>query len=303
MLAEVLDALSRPQKELPCKYLYDEAGSRLYDQICELAEYYPARTEMEIMRQNVGDIANMLGPKCLLIEYGSGSSEKTRILLSNLEDMAGYVPIDISKEHLLRASQSVRDRYPNLEVMPVCADYTNHIRLPIPARTVSRHVVYFPGSTIGNFEPDEAVEFLKRVTEMCGPGDGLLIGVDLQKDPRILAAAYDDRDGVTARFNLNLLSHVNSALDADFDLTKFRHRAVYHDAIGRVEMHLVSECEQVVHVGEVEFDFGKGETIWTESSYKYTIDGFADLAKRANFEVHKVWTDAAKLFSVQYLCR
>jgi dimethylhistidine N-methyltransferase len=303
LIEDVLEGLSRSPKELPCKLLYDERGSELYNQICELPEYYPARTETRITLDNVQEIAELIGPRCLLIEYGSGSSDKTRVLLETLREPAAYVPIDISKEHLLTAAKDINRDYPDLEVLPVCADYTNHIDLPTPSKSVERRVVYFPGSTIGNFNPEDACEFLKRLSELCGPGDGLLIGVDLRKDPATLELAYDDPTGVTAEFNLNILRHINNEIGSDFDTGEFHHKAVYNKHAGRVEMHLVSESDQTVRVNGSIVSLKQGENIWTESSYKYSLKGFAELAARADFSVEHVWTDDQDLFSVQYLTR
>jgi dimethylhistidine N-methyltransferase len=303
LVGEVLEGLRRSPKELPCKLLYDERGSSLYNQICELPEYYPARTETRITLDNIKEIAELIGPRCLLIEYGSGSSDKTRVLLETLSDPAAYVPIDISKEHLLNAARDIHRDYPELEVLPVCADYTNHIDLPTPTKPVERRVVYFPGSTIGNFDPEDAIEFLARLSELCGPGDGLLIGVDLRKDPEILELAYDDPAGVTAKFNLNILRHINNEIGSDFDTSEFRHRAVYNMQAARVEMHLVSESDQKVRINGSVISLQQGEKVWTESSYKYSLESFAELASKAGFSVEHVWTDNEDLFSVQYLTR
>ncbi len=300
---EVLEGLRQPIKRLPYKLFYDERGSRLYEKITGLDEYYPTRTEIGIMRANIAEMVALIGPGCLLIEYGSGSSEKTRILLDNLEDMAGYVPVDISRNHLLQAAGDLAVEYPELEIRPVYADYTVHLDLPSVAKPVERRVVYFPGSTIGNFDHDEAVAFLQRIAENGEPGDGLLLGADLKKDPAIIEAAYNDAAGVTAEFNLNMLRHLNRKLGTDFDLEGFEHEAVYNKDEGRIEMHLVSLADQRVRVNGEIIPFAEGETIWTESSYKYSREQIADLASRAGFEVEKIWTDAEGLFSVQYLSR
>ncbi len=298
---EVLDGLRAPVKQLPCKLFYDERGSALYEEITRLEEYYLTRTEIGIMRANIDEMASLIGPRCLLIEYGSGSSEKTRVLLDRLGDMAGYVPVDISRNHLLRAAEELAADYPDLEIRPVCADYTVHIDLPSVSRPVARQVVYFPGSTIGNFEPEEGVEFLRRIAGYCEPGDGLLLGADLRNDPRILEAAYNDAAGVTAEFNLNILRHVNAKLCADFALDRFGHRALYNEEEGRIEMHLVSLAEQEVNVAGVSIPFSAGETIWTESSYKFTPEQLASLAEEAGFTVERIWTDREELFAVQYM--
>lgn len=298
---EVLQGLSRSQKMLPCKYFYDERGSQLFERICDLEEYYPTRTELAIMRRDAADMAELIGPGCLLIEYGSGSSLKTRLLLDHLENPAGYVPIDISREHLLRAAHELALAYPHVPVHPVCADYTGDYELPQLPQRERRRVVYFPGSTIGNFTPAQAVDFLHHVAEVCGPGGGLLIGVDLRKDAEVLERAYNDAEGVTAAFNLNLLARVNRELGADFDLRQFRHEAVFNPDESRIEMHLVSESEQTVRIGDEDVEFESGERIHTENSYKYAPESFAELAQRAGLARERLWTDLDRLFSVQYL--
>ena len=306
LLADVVTGLSRPRKELPCKLLYDERGSALFDAICDLREYYPTRTELSILRRHGGEMAQTLGGDCLLVEYGSGSGIKTRILLDRLAGRdpapAGYVPIDISRAHLLRSARALAVAYPGLEVLPVCADYTAaDLSLPVAAKTPARTVVFFPGSTIGNFHPPTARQFLRGLRRSFGAGTGLLIGVDLKKDPAVLHAAYNDADGVTAAFNLNVLARINRELAADFDLSRFAHYAFYNVRLGRVEMHLVSLAPQAAHVGGHAFRFEAGESIFTESSYKYTPDEFARLAADAGFRLEHVWTDERRLFSVQYL--
>ena len=242
-----------------------------------------------------------IGPHSMIIEYGAGSSEKSKILLDNLQEPAAYVPIDISKEHLIRSAARITERYPDLEILPVYADYNDDFEIPSSSRPVSRRVVYFPGSTIGNFHHDEAADFLRRIAKIDGFGGGLLIGVDLQKDPGILHAAYNDSKGITAAFNLNLLERLNRELGADFRLDRFRHRAIYNQELGRIEMHLVSMENQTVRIGGVAIAFEKRETIWTESSYKYTVESFAAIAEQGGFEVEKIWMDDERLFSVQYL--
>jgi dimethylhistidine N-methyltransferase len=300
---EALDGLRDTPKHLPSKLFYDERGSRLFDAICELEEYYPTRTEQAIMEAHVAEMVDAIGPKALLVEYGSGSSVKTRILLDHLMDPAGYVPIDISRDHLLQAAEQIAQRYPDLPVLPVCADYTADYRLPDPDTPVARTVVYYPGSTIGNFTPDTARDFLEHVGEHVEANGGLLIGVDLQKNETILHAAYNDAEGVTAAFNKNLLRRLNRELDATFDLTQFRHEAIYNQEEGRIEMHLISESNQRVQVAGVSIDFAAGERITTEYSYKYTLEGFAALAADAGWSVEHVWTDVEQLFSVQYAIR
>lgn len=298
--ADVLDGLHRPAKTLPCKYFYDARGSRLFDDICELPEYYPTRTELGIMRDSVIDISRKIGPGCRLVEYGSGSSTKTHILLDNLADLASYVPVDISRSHLMQSARRLSWDYPRITILPVCADYTRQFELP-PTISNERTIVYFPGSTIGNFHPEEALAFLCTIAEQCGAGGGLLIGVDLKKNVERLHAAYNDARGVTAAFNLNLLARINSELAADFVLEDFGHSAFYNAARGRIEMHLVSKVRQSVHIGGEVVRFAEGETIHTECSYKYSIAEFADLAATAGFAPGNVWTDPDKLFSVHYL--
>lgn len=300
-LNHVIEGLTDMPKQLSSMYLYDERGSKLFDAICELDEYYPTRTEIGIMRRHLGQMAAWIGPACLLIEYGSGSSLKTRLLLEHLPRPAGYVPIDISREHLVRAANALDETFPQLEVLPVCADFNQPFDLPEPRRKVSHNVIYFPGSTIGNLTPVDAENFLSRMAVVAGRSGGLLIGVDLKKDLGILLPAYDDRRGVTAEFNLNLLRRINRELDADFDLEHFRHEARYNEQEGRIEMHLESRREQVVTIGGTQIEFALGETIHTENSYKYTLDEFEELSANSGWTVKQVWTDPKQLFSVQYL--
>lgn len=297
---EVLQGLHQERKTLPCKFFYDQRGSQLFDQICDLPEYYPTRTEMAIMRQYGAEMAHALGPNCLLVEYGSGSSAKVGILLDHLADPAGYVPVDISREHLLEAAARIADAYPQIPVRPVSADYTRPFSLPVSEHKSARPVIYFPGSTIGNFDRPAARDFLESMADVCGSGGGLLIGVDLKKAPQLLEPAYNDRQGVTAAFNLNLLARINTELDGTFNLDAFEHYALYNESLGRIEMHLVSLADQQVHIGEEPICFDLDETIHTECSYKYTVDEFAAVAKSAGWNQQKVWTDAAGLFSVQY---
>jgi dimethylhistidine N-methyltransferase len=298
----VLKGLAKPQKEIPCKFFYDERGSRLFEEICRLEEYYLTRTEIGILEANRDEIAELMGPGAELIEFGSGSVQKARIVLDAMEAPAAYVPIDISKAHLLRAAEELARDYPDLKVTAVCADYTQRFSLPEAVSGVNgRKVGFFPGSTIGNFSPTRASAFLEGVAGLLGPSGELLIGVDLKKDREILHAAYNDRRGVTAAFNLNLLRRVNRELEGDFDLAAFRHRAEYNEEHGRVEMHLVSRKAQTVHVARQPLRFGAGETIHTENSYKYEIEEFLGLAEDAGFEQLRTFTDGADLFSVHYL--
>lgn len=299
-LDEVMQGLLQPRKELPSKFFYDEVGSQLFEQICDLDEYYPTRVELGIMQAQAQEMAELFGPNCLLIEYGSGSSTKTRTLLDTLQTPAGYVPIDISKEQLIQSVAALAASYPDLNVLPVCADYTSAFELPTPKCPVSRRIAYYPGSTIGNFDSEPARAFLKQIAKTC-QGGGLLIGVDLKKDFNILHRAYNDQQGLTAQFNKHLLFRINQELGANFLIQQFGHYAFYNPGEGRVEMHLVSLKNQTVRLGEVEINFKLGESIWTESSYKYTREEFAQLAQSAGFTVERVWTDPREFFSVQYL--
>jgi len=298
---EVWAGLSHPQKTLPCKYFYDERGSALFESICELPEYYPTRTELSIMETHAPAMAALLGARCLLVEYGSGSSRKTRLLLDRLQDAAGYVPIDISREALTESASALAANYPAIEVLPVCADYTEPFELPRSRLAPARRGVYFPGSTIGNFTPPQAQRFLARMARVAGPFGAVLIGVDLKKERATLERAYDDAAGVTAAFNQNLLVRINRELGGDFDLARFRHHARYDENAGRVEMHLVSSVAQTVRVAGRPFWLAAGETIHTENSYKYDLANFAALAVGAGLAVREVWTDERRRFSVQYL--
>ncbi|MFO7654408.1 MAG: L-histidine N(alpha)-methyltransferase [Candidatus Krumholzibacteriia bacterium] len=301
MRREIVAGLAQPQKTVACKYLYDERGSHLFERICDLPEYYPTRTEIAILRRHGDEMAAELGPGCLVLEYGSGSAVKTELLLSRLATPVAYVPIEISEDALLASLRRLRGRFPRLEVLPVCADYTEPLDLPHPRLEPRRRAAFFPGSTIGNFAPGAAQRFLRRIRRTVGRDGALLIGVDLRKDPAVLEAAYDDAAGVTAAFDLNLLRRLNRDLGADFVLDRFRHRAVWNDEHGRVEMHLESLVPQSVRVNGTRVEFRAGETIHTENSYKYTLEEFSALAAGCGWQVRSVWTDDARLFSVQYL--
>ena len=302
-VGEVLRGLRSPQKELPCKLFYDHVGSELFEQITTLDEYYPTRAELRILRESAGDIAARLGPRCLLVEYGSGSSTKVRLLLDRLEQLAAYVPIDISRDLLEESAADLARTYRGLPVVPVCADYTAHVELPPDLPPHARRIAYYPGSTIGNFVPEDARRFMARMADVCGPDGGLLIGVDLKKDPLMLHRAYNDALGVTAAFNTNILVRLNRELGANFVPERFRHYAFYNPVFARVEMHLVSLDEQTVRVANVDIRFERGESIWTEASYKYAPHEFATLAAGAGWQVDTFWTDDRGLFSVQYLTR
>lgn len=302
-LAEIIAGLRLPEKTISPKYFYDERGSQLFDAITRLPEYYPTKTELGIMRDNIVEIAALLGEQASLIEFGSGSSRKTRTLLQNLDQQAVYVPVDISESHLLESARDIRAEFPNLEVLPVVADFTRSFALPSPSIMPLRNIIYFPGSTIGNFTHDAAHDLLKVMHQEAGEDGALLIGIDLQKDPAIIERAYNDSAGITAEFNVNILRHLNREFGFDFDLNTFTHDARYNDSEGRVEIRLISSSDQSVRIGDDEFAIEKGEGILTEYSHKYTLDGFAAMAARAGFTVEKVWMDAERLFSVQYCVR
>ena len=295
---DVLAGLALPQKAIPPKYFYDERGSKLFEAICELPEYYPTRTEMAIMQRCIGEVVRLLGPDTQLVEFGSGAGVKTRLLIEHLEPSL-YVPVEIAESALREACTDLARRFPWLNINAVVADFARPLKLPeFMGVPIKRKVVYFPGSTIGNFTPEEASRFLVNVRETVGSGGILLIGVDLKKDKPTLDAAYDDAQGVTAQFNLNLLARINRELGGDFQLPRFRHKAFYDEGRGRIEMHLESLYQQFVHVAGQRFDFRPGETIHTEISCKYTIDEFRRLAAGARFHAEAVWTDPANLFAV-----
>ena len=300
-LAEVLIGLYKPQKELPSKYFYDARGSQLFERICELKEYYITRIEASIMQAHIREMVELIGPQVLVIEHGCGNCEKVRFLIDHLHDPAAFIPIDISQKQLLNVSKELASIYPRLQVLPVCADYTNSFALPIPKQSSKRTVVYFPGSTISNFDPIPAKHFLEHVANLCRPDGALLIGVDLKKDPAVLHGAYNDSAGITAAFNLNLLERINRELYSDFQLDGFQHYAFYNPRESRVEMHLISQRDQVVHINRQTISFARGESIWTESSYKYNLDEFEQMAAAAGFRVERVWVDERQWFSVQYL--
>jgi dimethylhistidine N-methyltransferase len=300
--ADVLRGLRLAEKELPCKYFYDAAGSQLFEQICELDEYYLTRTELAIMQRHAREMADAVGRNCLLIEYGSGSSIKTRLLLDHLRDPAGYVPIDISCEHLEETALELGRQYPCLTIMPLCADFATLSKFPANGKA-ARKVVYFPGSTIGNFTPSEAIRLLRQTAQLCEPGGGVLLGADLRKDPRVLHAAYNDSKGVTAAFNLNLLARINRELGADFQLDQFWHHAPYNPRDGRIEMYLISRRTQRVRIAGEDVALREGEAIRTELSYKYTMSGLAEIATAAGFEVKQNWNDENDHFTVRYLAR
>lgn len=300
-LGDVLAGLALPQKALPPKYFYDARGSELFEAICELPEYYPTRTELAMMQADVAAMAQALGPDCLLIEYGAGSGRKTRVLIEALAPKA-YVAIDISREQLRSSVAALARLFPAVRIIGVYADYSRPLLIPeIDGFGVRRRAIYFPGSTIGNFTPQEALAFLVNARGLAGPGGAMLIGVDLKKDHARLQAAYNDAQGVTAAFNLNVLRRINNELGGNFDLAAFRHHAFYDPVQCRIEMHLESTREQSVALAGREFHFRSGETIHTENSCKYSVDEFQSLATQAGFRAERCWTDPQQLFSIHYL--
>jgi dimethylhistidine N-methyltransferase len=298
----VIDGLSTSPKTLPCRYFYDARGSELFEAITDLPEYYPTRSETAILAAHAADIAERVPDGAILVEFGSGSSRKTELLLSEMLDLAAYVPIDVSDSALAGAKDRLEARFPALHVHPILGNFNDEVAYPFDLSSRQK-VGFFPGSTIGNLTPADARELLAAMGRTLGPDGRLIIGVDLKKDAHTLLAAYNDAAGVTAAFNLNLLTRINRELRATFDLTQFRHEALYNPREGRIEMHLVSaRAQQVVILGRT-FAFAKGERIHTENSYKYTVDEFQTLAREAGWRPEEVWTDKPALFSVHELVR
>lgn len=301
-LEEVWLGLSTRPKSIAPKFFYDAAGSALFDRICELPEYYLTRVETDILKTHASDIAGLSGEDCLLVEFGSGSSAKVRLLLEALQPTA-YLPIDISRDYLRETAHALAADYPWLTVHATCADYSHGLTLPFSPQG-ARKVGFFPGSSIGNFDPSDALAFLKSAATMLGDNGAMIVGVDLKKDPQVLHAAYNDAAGVTREFNLNLLRRINRELDGDFQLADFHHYAFYHPQQSRIEMHLVSTRRQTVRIGGRSFDFAAGESLHTENSYKYSLDEFRQLATAAGFVCRHRWTDAQERFAVVFLeCR
>lgn len=296
---DLVRALATRPRSISPKYFYDVRGSALFDRICELPEYYPTRTELAILGGNAREIAAHMGPRAEIVEFGAGSLRKVRLLLDAMEQPAGYLPIDISGEHMARSAAALQQDYPGLRVQPVVADYTRDLQLALPAGA-GRRVGFFPGSTIGNFTPPQALHFLQGAARLLR-GGALLLGADLIKDPAVLHAAYNDAQGVTAAFNLNLLARANRELGTRFVLEQFAHSAFYNAPLQRIEMHLVSRCRQAIALDGASYEFEEGETLHTENSYKYTADGLHALAARAGFRPGPVWTDPERLFSVHWL--
>lgn len=300
-LSEVIEGLGETQKRLPSKYFYDEAGLALFKAITETPEYYLTRSEMAIMEANAAEMASLAGPGCLLIEYGSGAADKAALLLEHLERPAAYISIDISKEHLEAAVESLAHDFPHIEILGLEVDFTGDFELPTVERKVEKRVVYFAGSTIGNFELDQAGDLLRRMADHLHSGDGLLLGIDLKKDLGVLHRAYNDEKRLTAAFNLNILEHINRELGADFDVSAFAHRATWNPRYDRIEMHLVSDRPQTVCVEGQTFELDRDETIHTESSHKYDPGEFAAWAAGLGFHRERFWTDGDRNFGVLYL--
>jgi dimethylhistidine N-methyltransferase len=292
--------LRREPRQVAPKFFYDQQGSALFDRICELPEYYPTRTEFEILREHAGEMADCVGARADLIEFGAGSLQKIRLLLGALQQPARFVPVDISAEHLHAEARRLAAEYPGLSVLPLAGDFSADLALPPLLAGSARRVGFFPGSSIGNFTPSEALQFLRRCAVWLA-GGGLLVGVDLVKAPILLQAAYNDSQGVTAAFNLNLLARANRELGANFDLAGFHHHAFYEPRLQRIEMHLLSARDQSVQIGDASFDFAEGQTLHTENSCKYTVAGFQALARAAGLQPQAVWTDEQRLFSVHWL--
>lgn len=298
---DVLHGLTRANKTLPCKYLYDRRGSELFDAITQADDYYPTQAELEIFDRYMPEIANRIGPDCVVVEYGSGSGNKTTALLDHLPNPAAYVPVEISASHLEASAERLRARYPGLKVAPICGDFHDDLRLPDATRAGHRVLVFFPGSTLGNFSRRQAQAFLRRNARLCGPGGEMLIGVDLMKDVDVLRRAYDDSDGVTRDFNRNLLERINRELGANFDVDAFEHEAVVNEEIQRVEMHLVSTRDQAVELDGRTIKFSKGESIVTEHSNKHTVETFAELVESSLWRIDETWTDRRGYFSEHLL--
>jgi dimethylhistidine N-methyltransferase len=297
----VLGGLAATPKRLPSRFIYDERGSHLFEAILEVPEYYIPRVEFALLRAHGADFAALAGPRAYVVDYGSGSGRKARLLLDALEDPAVYAPIDISREHLLGAADGLAADYPTLDVHAICADFLRPFTLPAPrAAAVGRRLGFFPGATIGNMTPDQRAHFLATARAMLA-GGGFIVGIDLKKDPVVLRAAYNDAKGASAAFNTNILVRANGELGADFDLRAFRHRAEYDAGQGRMEIGIESLRPQTVHIGDAALKFGAGEVIITQYAYKFTVDEFEAAAKGAGFLPREVWTDADRMFSIHFL--
>lgn len=298
---DVFRGLSASRKTLEPKYFYDDLGANLFEQICEMPEYYPTRTEKCILEENAEAIAASIGDNVAIVEYGSGALDKVRIILDRLVDPIGLIPVDISSTQLMRASKQLSDTFPEIEVLPCVGDFTQFLDLPIFSKSVKKYLVFFPGSTIGNFEPNAAADFFKTLHKTLGNGGLLLIGIDLQKDIEMMVSAYDDQNKITASFNKNILTRINREIGGNFDLTMFEHSVRYDLDLNRIEMHLRSLADQEVVIGNRQFKFTTGETIHTENSYKFLVEEFKTLAKKWNFSELQTWVDDDRYFAVMLL--
>jgi dimethylhistidine N-methyltransferase len=297
--AEIIAGLKSHPKQLSPKFFYDERGSRLFEKICELEEYYPTRTELKILSESVAEIAEALGAHCALFEFGSGSSTKTKILLNHLEKLSAYLPIDISRDFLHQTAKKLSEHYPTLPIIPICADFTQEITLKkISLPPHLKKVAYLSGSTLGNFLPNDAQELLRSIARLIGSGGQLLLGMDLVKDTRVLERAYNDDQGVTAEFNLNILHRIKNLFAPELEPNFFEHRAFYNSAKNRIEMHLVCRQETSITIDGQAIHFVQDETIHTENSYKYTLQSLEQLASKAGFEMLRMWTDQRAYFGV-----
>ncbi len=301
--ADVLHGLAQTPKRIPSKYFYDARGSQLFEEICAQPEYYLTRTELAILEEHAPAIAKAIGPRALLVEYGSGAGIKTRLLLDALEQPVGYVPVEISRSALDASVENLSEEFPEVDMLPVSADFTQPVDLPAPDQAARRTVVFFPGSTLGNFEQREAIALLRTMAIEMGRQGAALVGIDLKKDAAILEAAYNDAAGVTREFTLNLLTRINRELQADFNLDEFDHRARYNAQAGRIETHVVSRIDQVVAIGTHRFAFAAGEAMLVEYSCKYAVEEFAAMAAKAGLRVVRSWSDSRQWFAMQMLER
>lgn len=299
-LNEVIQGLSNAQKTLPCKYFYDEVGSNLFEDICELDEYYITRTELALINSIKYELAEMIGEEAVIIEPGAGAGIKIQTLLSALKKPALYVPVDISKDFLFYSAKKIQQRFSEIEVMPVQGDFTQPMGLNGKSDLTNR-IIFFPGSTIGNFVPEQAKAFLANQAKLVGSEGGVIVGFDLVKSAEKLEAAYNDKQGITAEFNKNLLHRINNELGADFNLNQFKHKAIFNSQESRIEMHLKSQTDQSVSINQQQFSFSKDESIHTENSYKYSLEMFQQLVKRANLTIKKHWTDEENMIAICYL--
>jgi len=298
--AEIIAGLKHTPKRIQSKFFYDERGSRLFEEITLLEEYYLTRVEIEILQKYLSEMAALIGPKAVVIEFGTGAGVKTRMLIEALDKPKSFIPIDISREQLNEASRELAARFPSLDIRPVCADYTSTIAIPLDSETAGKKIVFFPGSTIGNFTPEEAVGFLRQVAKLAGPDGALLIGFDRNKSTKVLEDAYNDNLGITAKFNLNLIHRINREFAVNIPVENFDHFAFFNNDESRIEMHLISRVEQTLMLGGEEIHLGAGEHIITEYSYKYSSPAFQGLLGSSGFVVQARWTDSNGYFEVCY---